>query len=272
MKKMIFCAIFCLAAFSVFAQRLATVGIQPFEAGTGANASEAAEATRLVLAELNSWELMTVLSGGDAAGGEYLVKGQISRQNNRVILTATTTLASSGRNLNNSREEGAQLNAVSMESFCAQIAENIPLPNYLLGKWQSTINMIDGPVTCIMEFRADRTVNVQQFDTWEHTGVESLKYQGIGAGSYTYAPYKRRSVNVGGRSVQADATVGITLSLEDALPNYESISMAGMRVLYNDSRTSFELVSGGIPCGNNRGGSSVYASENVVYSRFTKIN
>ena len=270
MKKMIFFVIFSMAAFSAFAQRLATVGILPFEAGAGANANEAAEATRLVVAELVSWDLMTVLSGGEAQGGEYIVKGQISRQNNIVILTATTSLAS-GRALNNSREEGAQLGAVSMESFCAQIAENVPLPNYLLGKWQSTINMIDGPVTCIMEFRSDRTVNVQQFDTWEHTGVESLKYQGIGAGTYTYAPYRRRTVNVGGRSVQADATVGINLALEDALPSYEAISLTGMRVLYNDSRSSFELVSGGIPCGDNRGGSSVYASENVFYTRFTKI-
>ena len=271
MKKVIFCAIFCMAALSAFAQRLATVGILPFEAGTGANANDAAEATRLVIAELNSWELMTVLSGGDAASGEYLVKGQISRQNSRVILTAATSLASSGRALNNSREEAAQLDAASVESFCAKIVENVPLPNYLLGKWQSTINMIDGPVTCIMEFRSDRTVNVVQFDTWEHTGVESLKYQGIGDGTYTYAPYKRRTVSAAGRSVQSDATVGISLTLEDALPTYESISMTGMRVLFNDSRGSFELVSGGIPCGNNRGGSSVYASENVFYSRFSKM-
>ena len=271
MKKLIFFVIFCLAAFSAFAQRLATVGILPFEAGAGANTSEAAEATRLVTAELTSWDLMTVLSGGEAQGGEYIVKGQISRQNNRVILTATTTLASSGRNLNNSREEAAQLDATSVESFCAKIVENVPLPNYLLGKWQSTINMIDGPVTCIMEFRSDRTVNVQQFDTWEHTGVESLKYQGIGDGTYTYAVYRRRTVNAGGRSVQADATVGLNLALEDALPKYESISMTGIRVLFNDSRTSFELVSGGIPCGDNFGGSSVYASENVFYTRFSKM-
>jgi hypothetical protein len=271
MKKAIFFAVFVISALSVHAQRLATVGILPFEAGAGANANDAAEATRLVIAELSSWDLMTVLSGGNAQSGEYVVKGQISRQNNMIILTAVTS-SSSGRALNNSRQETQQLNAGSIESFCAQIAENVPLPNYLLGKWRCTINMIDGPVTCIMEFRTDRSVNVQKFDTWEHTGVYSLKYQGIGDGTYTYAPYRRRTVNVGGRSVQADATVGLTLSLEDALPKYESINMSGMRVLFDGSWTSFEFVTGGIPCGENRGGSSVYASENVFFTRFSKIN
>ena len=270
MKKMIFCLVFSVTAISLFAQRLPTVGILPFEAGAGLSAADAAEATRLVIAELVSWELMNVQSGG-GQDSEYLVRGQVSRQNNRIILTAITSLASSGRALNNSREEGAQLSDISMESFCAKITENIPIPNFLLGKWQSTINMVDGPVTCIIEFNSDRTVKVQQYDTWEHNNPDSLKYQGIGAGTYTYAGYRRRSLTIEGRSIRSDATVGVNLDLEDALPNYESISISGLRVLFDDSRVNFELVAGGLPCGQNLSGPSVYPSEKVFYTRFAKI-
>ena len=272
MKRIILVFAFCIIALPAFAQRLPTVGILPFEvSGGGVSAADAAEATRLVIAELGSWELMNIMTGGDAQNAEYLVQGQISRQNNMVVLAAVTSLASSGRTLNNSREEAAQLSAVSMESFCAQITANVPIPNFLLGTWQSTINMIDGPITCIMEFLSDRTVRVQQYDTWEHKGTDSLKYQGIGEGTYTYAGYRRRTVSVAGRNVQADATVGINLALEDALPKYESLEMSGMRVLFDDSRNSFELVSGALPCGENLTGPSVYPSQDVFYSRFTKI-
>ena len=277
MKNRVFGFFFFLLTFSAFAQsvpstRLPMVGVMPFEAsGAGVTAADAAEATRLIINELVSWELMNVVSGGDAGNAEYLVRGQISRQNNRIVLSATTTLVSSGRNLNSSREEGTQLSAISMESFCAKITENVPIPNFLLGKWQSTINMVDGPITCIIEFLSNRTVQVQQYDTWEHNGTDSLKYQGFGTGTYTYAGYRRRTVNVGGRNIYSDATVGVSLTLEDALSLYESVNVTGLRVLFNDSRTSFEFVSGALPCGQNKSGPSVYSSENVFYTTFSKI-
>jgi hypothetical protein len=271
MKKTVFIFILFISSLSVWAQRLSTVGIMPFEAGAGANPAEAAEATRQVIAELVSWGSMTVLSGNDAGSGEYVVRGQVSRQNNRLILTAATSLASTGRLLNNSREEAAAMNAVSFVSFCAQVTENIPFPNYLLGRWRSTINTGDGPVTCIMEFRSDRTINVIQYDTWEHKGTNALKYQGIGSGTYTYAGYLWRAVTISGRQIQSDATVGINLTLEDALPKYEKINAGALRVLFDDSKNSFELVSGSLPCGENYGGTSVYPGQNVFYTSFTKI-
>jgi hypothetical protein len=187
------------------------------------------------------------------------------------VLSAATTETGSGRLLNNSKEQGAALRAVSMESFCAQISENIPYPNYLLGKWRSVISMIDGPVTCIMEFRSDRTVRVQQFDTWEHSGTNSLKYQAIGTGTYSYAGYRRRTVTLSGRQIQTDATVGINLTLEDALPKYVKVNAGGLRVIFDEQKANFELVYGGIPCGDNFTGPSVYPSANVFYTKFNKI-
>jgi len=274
MKKTVFLILFFILAFTVYAQapRVYTVGIFPFEfSGSGTNTRDAEEATRLVIAELNSWGYMTILSGDQAEKGEFLVKGRLIRQNNQLVLTATTSEGSSGKLLNNSRQQGATLDDISIDTFCAQIAENIPFPNYLLGKWQSTINMIDGPVTCILEFRSDRTVQVEQFDTWEHNAPNSLKYQAFGSGTYTYAGYRRRNVNIGGTTIQADATIGVNLKLEDALPKYVSISAGSLRLLFNESRSNFELVYGGIPCGDNFSGASVYPGARVFYTRFSKI-
>ena len=277
MKKAIPVILFFIAALLAFAQgtpvpRLSTVGILPFEtSGSGVSASDAAEATRKVTEELNSWGTITVITGSQANTGEYLVRGQISRQNNQVLLSATTSEGKTGKVLNSSKEQASSLNAISIESFCDQITVNVPFPNYLLGKWQSIITMVDGPVTCIMEFRSDRTVRVQQFDTWEHSGTNSLKYQAIGSGTYTYAGYRRRNINIGGRMIQADATMGITLKLEDALPKYVSVSRTGLRVLFDEAKNNFELVSAGIPCGDNYSGPTIYPSESVFYTKFTKI-
>ena len=271
----VFIILLSVSALPVFAQgapRLPTLGIMPFTAsGSGLNERDAAEATRLVINELSSWGTITILSGDQAKDGEYLVRGQISRADNQIVLSATTSDAGTGRNLNNSREQAPELGAISIQSFCTKIAENVPFPNYLLGKWRSTINMADGPVTCIMEFLSNRTVQVQQFDTWEHNGTNILKYQGFGSGTYTYAGYLRRNLTIDQRTLSADATVGINLKLEDALPKFTSVNTGGLRVLFDDSKSSFELVYGGIPCGNNFSGPSVYPGENVYYTKFVKI-
>ena len=256
--------------------RLATLGILPFTvSGSGISEADAAEATRMVVNELSAWGTITILTGNQANNGEYLVRGQISRsttgQSSQVILSAATSEARSGRTLNNSREQAPSLDAISIISFCTQITENVPFPNYLLGKWRSTINMEDGPVTCILEFGTNRTIQVHQFDTWEHNQGHILKYQGIGTGTYTYVGYLRRAVTIDRREIRADATAGITLRLEDALPKYKTINVGGLRVLFDDSKNSFEFVYGGIPCGDNFSGPAVYPSANVYYTKFTKI-
>ena len=275
MKKKTLAFIFFAAAIMVYAQgtpRLPTIGILPIEtSGAGVTAADASEVTKLIVAELNSWGSITVFEGGNAGNGEYLVKGQISRQNNQTILTAVTSETRSGRNLNSSKEQAPTLKEIDIESFCEQLTENIPYPNYLPGKWQSTINMVDGPVTCVMEFLPDRTIKIEQYDTWEHSGTNSLKYQAFGNGTYTYTGYRRRNITINNRVIQADATVGINLTLEDALPKYKSVSRTGIRLLYNEAKTSFELVNTGFPCGDNYTGTSVYPSAAVSYTRFTKI-
>jgi len=272
MKKVWLALIIFVFTLPIYAQRLATVVIMPFEvSGPGLSANDAGEITMMVITELKSWGTINILPEGEAGNAEYIVKGQMVRQNNQLVVTATTSEARSGRALNNSREQAPNLAALSMVSLCAQIAENVPFPNYLLGKWRSTIETIDGPLNCILEFRSDRTIRVEQYDTWEHSGTDSLRYQAIGDGTYSYAGYLRRTVTIERREIQSDATVGISLDLEDALPKYTSLSIRSLRVLFNNDRNNFELVYGALPCGENHSGPSVHPSKDLFYTRFSKI-
>ena|GEM_PF-377129 len=307
MKKLFLFIIFTALIFPVYSQILPNVGVRPFEvfiqeindleasrAGlTGAeldavnqainqaniaNAALISElnelatlATTRVIEELNSWRLMNLFTGDRAGSADYIINGRVSRTGNQIVLTATTVQRSTGWILNSSRQAGTAINTLMVESFCEQLASYIPIPNFLLGTWQTTINLIDGPVLCIIEFLDDRTVRVHRFDTWEHNGTNSLIYHGIGSGTYTYMGYRRRNVDLGGQQVIADATVGIDLTLEDALPAYISIDISGLRVMFDDERNNFEITYGAIPFGNNFSGSSVYPGERLFYTSFTKI-
>jgi hypothetical protein len=275
MKKLVTFLIALFLALPVFSQgtvRLPTIGVMPFETlGTGLSQSDAAELTRLLINELAAWEIMTVMSGEQALNAEYIVQGTISREQNQIVLRATTTLRSTGRALNSSRENAASMAELPIEAFCIQIAEHVPFPNFMLGKWRASVEVPDGPLICIIVFRSDRSIVVERYDTWEHNGSYSLRYQAIGDGNYSYAPYRRRNVNIGGSIVQADATVSINLNLEDALPNFVSVDQGGLRVQFDGARNNFELFGGGLPCGNNFTGPSVHPSANLFFTRFTKI-
>ncbi|MDR0302047.1 MAG: hypothetical protein LBI04_07035 [Treponema sp.] len=162
--------IFALGA--VFAQMIPVVAIMPLEAiGGRAAPEEASRITTQVVAELRSWGLNIMQA---EAGAEYIVHGTLSRVGSNYILSAVTTEARSQKKLNESTEQAASLEELSIFSFCTNIVQNVPVPNYLLGTWQSTVNMPDGPVVCIMEFKSDRTVNVERYDTWEHRRNNSL--------------------------------------------------------------------------------------------------
>jgi hypothetical protein len=287
MKKIFLVCFLLLTPLLVFGQRVYSVGILPFEVsatevreGEGAaqgaigvvSPAEAAEATRLVIAELRPVATIVVLEGDAAQNGDYLVRGQISRQNNQIVLSASTVEARTGRVLNTTREQAATLSAIPMLSFCARVIQNIPYPTYYLGRWQATIDTIEGPLISILEFRTNRIVQVERYDTWEHNGTNSLRYQAIGTGTFTFTGHHfLRAVNVDSRQFRVNATFGIDLTLEDALTKYESINVSNLALLFDDSYRSFELVNAGLPCGDNHSGPAVFPSASVYYTRFTRI-
>ncbi|MCL2008574.1 MAG: hypothetical protein FWG77_10880, partial [Treponema sp.] len=274
MKRIIIILAFFILTLPVYSQglpvpRVPTVGVLPFTA-EGVSDAEAAEATRLIIAEISSWGVMTVLSGNDANNGEYIIQGNISREDDQIVIRASTTLRSTGRVITESRERAATLAGIPIFTFCVEVTENIPFPNFLIGRWQSTVEMAGGPVSTILEFRADRTVNVLRYDTWERDGTDSLLYQAIGAGTYSYFLNLRRTAIIDGRQIQTDATAGVRLILEDALPYYSYLSEDGLRLLFNEARTSFEIVAGGLPFGDDRGPGDD-SSRRVYYTTFTQV-
>ncbi|MDR1565904.1 MAG: hypothetical protein LBS48_01310 [Treponema sp.] len=271
MKKIFFTLAFLLTALAGFSQRMSVVAVFPFEfSGPGLTAFDAGSITDHLVNELESWGTLSILSGGEADKAEYLVKGGITRQNNRVVLTASTYDAKTNKVLNTAREEGETPADIlsQMFSFAAQVTENVPFPNYLLGKWRCVIPTDDGPLTCILEFRSGRVLIVEQYDTWEQRGNFTLRYQGFGTGSYSYWGHARRTV----RGSPVDGFVSISLKLEDALTRYVNFSISRQNLNFDDEKNYFELLGTGFACGEiYRAPESAKPESSIAYTRFVKI-
>jgi hypothetical protein len=266
-KKVLLGLLFLAALLGVFAQtnaalRLASLGVFPFEAGDGVSEADAAALRLQLVAELRSWESLTILEGEAAEKAEYTVKCRLARQGNRLSLSAATYDAQ-GKELNSSGEQAPTLDELSARifSFCAQLTENVPFPNYLLGTWQSVIDLESGPLVCTLEFQTGRRVIVRRFDTYQQRGSQSLRYQAIGTGTYTYRGHARK--DIGGLS--ADATFSLAASLEDALPAYESLRVSWMGLAFDQGKSAFRMGGAGLPCGDKTG------EPGLAYTRFTKI-
>jgi len=258
-----------IISLSAYAQRIPVVGIPVFETTGTVTPTDAAAVTRMIITELSSWGTINVIERAD--GAEYVIRGTLSRQGNSFIVSASTTEVSSNRVLNEYREQGASVREISAFSFCMKAVDRVPFPNYLLGKWQSTLNMPDGPVICIIEFKSDRTVSVERYDTWEHRQNNSLRYEGYGDGTYSYAGYANRLVNINSQQVRIDAAANVSLKLEETLPEQTAVNQSGLYILFNGDKSAFEIVNGILPCGRNFDGPSIYPSTVIGFSRFTKI-
>jgi hypothetical protein len=268
MKKIFLLFLLVLSAFTAYAQRIPSVGVVPFEADSGVNAADAAGASNRVISELSSWGTLNVVQG--STGADYIISGTLSRQGNTFVLSASTKNANTQQVLNTYTEQAGTVSDISIFSFCSKAVERVPLPNYLLGTWQASLNMPDGPIVCIIEFKSDRTVSVERYDTWEHRQNNSLRYEGYGKGSYSYAGYANRVITVNSQQVRIDATVSVNLTLEETLPNQTSV-VAGLSLVFNGDKNSFNFVNGALPCGTNHDGPSVYPSASLGFVNFTKI-
>jgi hypothetical protein len=266
MKKMLFIALFLSPFLGIFGQtnaalRLATLGVFPFEAGDGTAGADAAALTARAVEELRSWGTLTVLEGEAADKAEYTVKCRLSRQGNQLTLSGVTYDAKR-TDLNSSREEAPGLNELSARifSFCAQLTENVPFPNYLLGTWQSVIDLESGPLVCSIEFQTGRRAIVRRFDTYEQRGSQSLRYEATGTGTYTYWGHARKNID----GLNADATFSFTASLEDALPRYGSVGVSRAGLVFDEGKNTFRMVNG-LPCGDRTG------EPGLAYTHFTRI-
>jgi hypothetical protein len=255
---------------AVYAQRIPSVGVVVFDLGGGSvTTTDAINMTNQVIAELSSWGTLNIIRG--AEGAEYVIQGTLSRQAMNYVISASTTNAGNQQVLNVFTEQASTLNGISILSFCAKAVERVPLPNYLLGTWQSTITMPDGPVVCIIEFRTDRSARVERYDTWEHRQMNALRYEGYGTGSYSYAGFANRIVTIRSQQVRIDATIGVNLRLEETLPEQTAVNQGGLHIIFNSDKTAFDILNGTLPCGRNYDGPSIHPSTSLGFSSFIKI-
>jgi hypothetical protein len=236
--------------------------------GAGVTAAEAVDVTNRVISELTSWGTLNVVQG--SAGAEYIISGTISRQGNIFVLQGKTTEAATERVLNEFREQ-VDVNNISVLTFCASAVDKVPFSNHFIGTWQAAINMPDGPVVCIIEFKPDRTVAVERYDTWEHKQLNALRYEGYGSGTYSYAGFANRVVTVNAQQVRIDAIVNIKLTLEDTLPEQTEVNQTGLYLVFNGNKSAFDIINGTLPCGQNFDGPSVYHFYTLGFTSFTKI-
>jgi TolB-like protein len=268
-RKLLVFLFFVTALSAAYAQRLPVIAVLAFESANRAVAEEAVFVTREIITEFNSWGLNVIQY---EEGADYIIRGNVSRIGNNVVLTAETVEARSGRVLTETREQAASLPAISIHDFCARIIEGVPFPNFLVGTWQSVINMPDGPIVSIIEFRANRTIRVERYDTWEHRLNNSLRYEGYGTGTYTYAGFfVPRTMNLGGQSAQIDAMININLTLQDTLPGQANVNRNRLGIVFNSDRTAFEIIGGYLPSGRNYDGPSIFPSAVIGFTSFTRI-
>jgi hypothetical protein len=262
-----------------FSQRVSSIVILPFEViGRGVSNIDAVSITKQVVSEISSWGTIAVLEEKEAATADYVVRGQLSVDNRLIALTATTYVARDNRPLTSHRVQAENVRGLSSRifNFCIQMTEPIPLPNYLLGKWMSTVDLNDGNLTCILVFGEDRTIKIERYDTYEHRQGSSLVYQGFGTGTYTYHLQVRKMETIqdlsgASRETAVDGSVMVTLTLEDTLPSFSSLRTERIKRVLAANNNGLERLTAGFPCGDNFDGPSVYPETHIAYTQFTKI-
>ncbi|MDL2229952.1 hypothetical protein LJC14_06865, partial [Treponema sp. OttesenSCG-928-L16] len=276
MYKNLFFLLLLLFPFRIFAQNLSTLAICTFEvSGTSLKPEDAEQLTRQCINEISSWEAVTMLGEDQAEQADYVIRGTVSRNRNGISLSAATTDGKTGKSLTTVREQASSMEELSPKifDFCLQLVQPIPFPNYLVGTWEASVSLNDAVLVCRLEFKSNRTLVVERYDTYEYNPGSVLKYEGYGTGTYTYIGRVRRSMAFrDSRGTvywegPVDASLSISFSLEDSLPAYSPFSSSRIYLVFGDARGSFELVSSGLPCGENNGGASVYSQKNISYTK-----
>ncbi|QQO08269.1 hypothetical protein [Breznakiella homolactica] len=280
MSKIFLFMLLLLSPCIAFSQSVPSLAIVPFEvSGRGLSQEDAEALTFRCMEEIASWGALRVVGEDQADQADYVIRGNLSRNTAGVVLSATTFDGKTDKALNSAKEEAADISGLSelIFSFCVQAVEQVPFPNFLIGKWEASIPLPNGTLLCRMEFKSNRTIVVEQYDTYENRPGSVLQYHGYGTGSYTYIGHVRKTMALRDsrgavyRETPVDGSVSISLTLEDALPAYSSLSRSRLYILFDDARTNFELVSAGLLCGENNGGTAVYPQKTMAYTRFTKI-
>jgi TolB-like protein len=207
MKKGLFLmALFVFGGFSAFAQQLPTVAVATFDRAGGVTADEAQVVTELFIAELVSTGGVNVVDRtnfdkiiaemkfqvsdwsnsqktaqlGRALNAGYIIRGQLMKMGNAYYWTATMMNINTAQALYSAREQVNDMGEIfnKLPVFVKQIADNIPMPNYFVGRWRSA----SGGNEMIIEFFPNGTLTVYQYQI----KVYDYNYNLTGNGLYSY--------------------------------------------------------------------------------------
>lgn len=206
MKKMVLVGLLAATAIMANAQNLPTVAVATFDTAGGVTADEAAVVTELFMAELVSKGTVNVVDRvnfdkivaemrfqtsdwsnsqktaqlGSALNAQYVIRGQLMKMGNVIYWTATMINVNTAQVLYSAREQINDLGQIygKLPAFCAQMLDKVPMPNYFVGRWRSS----GGICSCILDFRANGSIIVEQYDTFRSGDSK----RGRGTGNYSY--------------------------------------------------------------------------------------
>jgi len=235
------CIAFVLALFAIsglFAQQI-TVVVAPFEVKSGFSRDDAEAITELFLGELTKFNTVKVLDQsqsvfdkmisqmrfqasdwaddnkvakfGKALSANVIVRGQMMKLGDMLIVVARIMDINTTQNLSSSRMELKNINEVigKLPSFTKEIVSSLPKPppqNPFIGRWVCNINrnafpapVIDSAqkrlnLTCILNIHANGTLTVERYDTAEGSMVVNRNV----FGNITSTPTKIFTWDAGG--------------------------------------------------------------------------
>jgi hypothetical protein len=135
--------------------------------------------------QLSDWSNdQKTAQGGRALNAEYIIYGQFMKMGTMFYLTATMLDINTAQRLYSSREQFQNQDQIfnNIPSFCKQIVDKIPTPNYFIGRWRSRefVSLSDeyylrrfsqrAPrpnsirLECEIEFKSDGTLIIHKFE------------------------------------------------------------------------------------------------------------
>jgi len=254
MKRFLLTALFVLIGSLAFAQELIIV-VAPFDvrAGSGFSKSDAEAIEYLLINELSRSKTIKVLDQSDimfreitkrmefelsdwsnpnkvaafgrAINANAVVLGRIMTLDNEVIIAVRINdLSTEIKAANDMIVKSVGEVRGKLPAFTREIVNNLPKPpigNPFIGRWRSTIRSNEKTLICILDFRSDGTIDVEQYDTNRVTrGFAGMSYsndtkRGEGYGTYSF----RESGNI----VLAD----ISLTISGVFSEFTAVTARG---------------------------------------------
>jgi len=199
MKRLLFLLVFSLLGYIIYAQHLPVVAVEPFDFMGGITQDEALVATELFRNELASTDRIIVVDRdhfdrifaqmqfqrsdwansnrvaqfGRALNAGFIIRGQLMKMGGAIYITNSMIDVNTTQSVATARAQIGNMGEFFriLTSYSAQLINQIPPPNFFIGRWQSV--QTNPNRTLILEFRANGSIIVEQFQ-YSHQAITSM--------------------------------------------------------------------------------------------------